>query len=166
MNTKKKTTEESKTEKSTALKKWIPIKNELSDKWILNEETQRKRPISKGAIMICELGENIGSEQNKKRPVLVVSNQYINQGNTVIVVPLSTKLKTKTNKNGKIVPRYLSHYFLKQENYPFLKSDSAVKCENIRTISKVRLTDYLGLISDDDYKKIESRIKNIFDFQK
>lgn len=156
--------EEIKKNKTTALKNWSSIKTILSNNWISDEETPKKRTISKGAIMICDLGENIGSEQNKKRPVLVVSNNHINQGNNVIVVPLSTKLKTKHNKNGKVVPRYPSHYFLKQEKYPFLEEDSVVKCENIRTVSKIRLSDYIGLVSEEDYHKIKNRLKNIFDF--
>ncbi|MGL4373926.1 MAG: type II toxin-antitoxin system PemK/MazF family toxin [Turicibacter sp.] len=155
--------EDLKKDKIAALKKWGIEKTSLSTNWISNEDTQKKRPISKGAIMICDLGENIGSEQNKKRPVLVVSPNQINKGNNVIVVPLSTKLKTKTNKNGKIVPRYSSHYFLQKQNYLFLEQDSAVKCENIRTVSKVRLGDYLGLVSSEDYQKIENRLKNILD---
>ncbi len=156
--------EEKKRNKTTALKEWGSIKKTLSDNWISDEETQRKRPISKGAIMICELGENIGSEQNKKRPVLVVSNNHINRANNVIVVPLSTTLKTRKNKDGIDIPRYQSHYFLKKEKYPFLEADSAVKCENIRTVSKIRLSDYLGIVDENDYNKIKNRLKNVFDF--
>ena len=86
--------------KNQALMTWNSEKIKLSDQWIDNEVNQRNRTMSQRAIYLCNLGENIGSEQCKLRPVLIVSNNKINKGNNVIVVPLSTKIKTITNKKG------------------------------------------------------------------
>ena len=49
-----------------------PNKITLANEWIENEQTQMKRLIVQGAIFTCELGENIGTEQNGERSVLVL----------------------------------------------------------------------------------------------
>ena len=148
--------------KNQALMTWNSEKIKLSDQWIDNEVNQRNRTMSQRAIYLCNLGENIGSEQCKLRPVLIVSNNKINKGNNVIVVPLSTKIKTITNKKGKEIPRYKTHYFLTPEKYPFLSEKSVAKCEHITTVSKVRLTSYFGMIDEDDFNKIMIRINSNF----
>lgn len=151
-----------KTLKNQALTKWTSEKIKLSDQWIDNEVKQRNRTMSQRAIYLCNLGENIGSEQSELRPVLIVSNNKINRGNNVLVVPLSTKLRTMTNKKGKEVPRYNTHFFLTPEKYTFLKEKSVVKCEHLTTVSKVRLTSYFGMIDQEDFNKVMVRINSNF----
>lgn len=153
-----------KTQKSAALTRWHSNKITLAHRWIDDEITQKQRRMVQGAIHLCELGENVGSEQNKKRPVLIISNNNINKNNTnVVVIPLSSKLATKTNKKGTVIPRYSTHYFLKKSKYTFLDSDSSVKTEHIATVSKVRLDAFLGKIDQDDIDKVSIRLKTLFD---
>lgn len=159
--------EREKVDKETALRNWNENKVSLANNWIDNENVQMSRSIVKGAVFMCDLGENIGSEQNGLRPVLVVSNDRMNQtSGNVKVIPLSKRLKTKvTEENGrrKTVPRFYSHYFLYTRRYPFLALDSAVKVEELTTVNKVRLQEYLGNVSAYDLKKINVRIKWVFD---
>ncbi|MEW5208098.1 type II toxin-antitoxin system PemK/MazF family toxin, partial [Bacillus cereus] len=70
-----------KTQKSAALTRWHSNKITLAHRWIDDEVTQKQRRMVQGAIHLCELGENVGSEQNKKRPVLIISNNNINKNN-------------------------------------------------------------------------------------
>jgi mRNA interferase MazF len=157
-----------KVDKKAKLGEWHPKKIALANEWIENEQTQMKRPIIRGAIFTCELGENIGTEQNGERPVLIISNDRINRtSGSVKVAPLTTKLKTKiiTDRKGKtkVVPRLATHYFLKKEVYPFLAQTSAVKVEELTTVNKVRLKQHIGNINDDDLNKIMNRVKWVFD---
>ncbi|WP_051585847.1 type II toxin-antitoxin system PemK/MazF family toxin [Caldanaerobius polysaccharolyticus] len=47
--------------------------------------------VKKGYIFFCELGFNIGSEQNHKRPVIVLQNDKGNSSSpTTIVAPITT----------------------------------------------------------------------------
>jgi len=148
--------------KEKALRAWTEDKIFLSKEWIENENTQKKRNMVRGAIHICKLGENIGSEQNEERPVLIISNDLVNStGGNVTVIPLTSRLTKKTVK-GKEVPKYRSHYFLKKDDYDFLTYDSALKCEDITTVSKIRLGDYLGNVTDSDLSKVLIRVKWVF----
>lgn len=158
-----------KQKKEKALNQWQPRKVKMALAFIEDEKKQRERNFVKGAVHLCELGENVGSEQNEERPVLIVSNNRINSSSTnVMVIPLSKTLKTKvgTNRKGKkqIVPKLGTHYFLKKVQYNFLTFDSAAMAEGITTVSKIRLGKHLGEISEDDFKKILSRLKWVFDF--
>lgn len=148
-----------KSRKEKVLRKWTETKISLSKAWIDNETTQKKRNMVRGAIHVCNLGENIGSEQNEERPVLIISNDLVNStGGNVIVIPLTSRLTKKVVK-GNEVPKYRSHYFLKKDYYKFLTYDSALKCEDITTVSKIRLGDHLGNVTESDLSKILIRVK-------
>lgn len=159
--------EKAKQLKEVALKEWFPRKIVLAKEFIEEEDKQKSRNIIKGAIHLCELGQNLGSEQNEERPVLIVSNNRINSTSTNIkVIPLSKTLKTKTiNQKGKTqtVPKYRTHFFLEKTKYPFLTYRSAAMVEGLTTVSKIRLGKYLGNILDEDLKRILSRLKWVFD---
>lgn len=159
--------EKDKMEKTRALDEWHKNKVVLAHEWIDDEEKQMARTIVQGGIHLCELGENIGTEQNGERPVLIISNDRINTtSGSIKVIPLSKRLKTKviTDRKGKqkTVPRLASHYFLKREKYTFLARDSAVKAEELTTVNKVRLKRHLGNIDSNDLQKILNRVKWVF----
>lgn len=159
-----------KTKKRKALNNWHPLKETLAIRFIEEEDIQQKRHMTKGSIHLCQLGENLGSEQNEERPVVIVSNDRINATSTnVKVVPLTKKLKTKeiTNRKGEVqvVPRIRTHFFLKKEKYDFLDYDSAAKTEEVTTVSKIRMGKHLGNIDSGDFEKIKSRLKWVFDFK-
>lgn len=150
------TIEEQKQQKRDRLYQWTPEKEILAHTWIENMQTQKERTMIQGAIFNCILGENIGSEYNKKRPVLIISNNRLNKSaNTITVIVLSTKLKFKTTGKGTKIPCYKSHHFLRQENYDFLREDSVVKAEYMMNVSRVRLSDFLGKISEKDLNSIK-----------
>lgn len=152
-----------KTYKSHSLRTWSETKETLSHEWIENRLTHKGRQILRGGIYMCHLGDNIGDEHGKHRPVLVVSNELINKtSGNVSVVPLTTKLKKKaiidpqTKRVIKYLdkPRYKSHYFLWKSKYGFLDDNSATVCEEVKTVSKVRLGKHKGDISPTDLNKV------------
>jgi len=148
-----------KADKKWKLRNWHRKKEDLSIKWIENKKTQRARKLKQGAIYLCALGENIGSELNtddgELRPVLVISNDTINNtADNVTIIPLSKKLRYYLNRRGEKRPKYNSHYFLFKKDHPFLDHDSAVRCEEIRTVSKIRIERKLGNVSPKTLQKI------------
>lgn len=58
--------------------------------------TNKHRQVLHGQIWFCDLGYNLGTEKNKMRPVLVMSNNKINNSEKVVVVCI-TDAKGKVN---------------------------------------------------------------------
>lgn len=86
--------------------------------------------ISKGDVFYAELDGAIGSEQKGNRPVIIVQNDIGNKYSpTTIIVPLTKKINNKT--------RIPTHLNLKSSNY--IKYDSTILAEQIRTIDKSRI---------------------------
>lgn len=146
-------------ENISASSKWLKRKTELIEakETLLQRKAQKGTQwvaqVYRGGIYDAELGEgNIGGEKNKTRPVLVVSPNHLNRGNTVIVVPLSTKYKL--GNNG--LPRYKNNFLLKTSTYSFLSGDSMVKFEDIRSVDVVRLRELRGNVSKEDMDRMKN----------
>jgi mRNA interferase MazF len=92
--------------------------------------------ICRGCIFYADLGETIGSEQNGIRPVLIIQNNLWNLlSPTVIAAPITSKLK-KTEQAPHV---YLGKRF-------GLTEESMILLEQIRTLDKVRLINYVGTV--------------------
>lgn len=104
-----------------------------------------KEKIYRGDIYLADLNPVIGSEQGGIRPVLVIQN---NKGNfyspTIIVAAISGNVSGKAK-----IP---THYRI--QAYSGLKEESLVLLEQIRTIDKQRLQEYIGKLNQTDMKKI------------
>lgn len=140
--------------------KWLRRKVELiEEKQLLVSKNNRKSiclQIYRGGIFDCELGlDNIGCEKNKTRPVLVLSNNCLNKGHTVVIVPLSTKFERKMDSG---MAKYNNHYLLKKEDYPFLDTDSVVKFEDIRSVDVIRLRSLRGNIQKSDMDRMKRNL--------
>lgn len=157
--------ETDKVKKSERLLRWSADKFHICMHRIDHEETYNNMQIVQGAIYTCEFGENIGYEQGRprlgnRRPALVISNNTHNRRSaTVIVLPLSTKIKRFTISNQVKKPIIRSQYFLYKSRYPFLKDDSVVKVEKIREVDKVRLDALMGNITKTDLNNILMRLE-------
>lgn len=97
------------------------------------------REIRRGDLYYAELDPIVGSEQAGTRPVLVVSNDIGNQYSPVIViVPITSRRIGK-----KQLPTHV------EVRIPeLLKNDSTALTEQIRTIDKLRLKEYIGSLPD------------------
>lgn len=109
-----------------------------------NEECMR------GDIFQADLGTNgEGCEQAGVRPVLILQNNKGNaHSNTTIIAPLSSKKKTNQP----------THCFVAKGNGTGLSLNSYILLEQIRVISKQRLKEKLGNLSEDDMKKVNKAI--------
>lgn len=160
--------------KKGRLESWSTEKERLSTEWIENEFRERGRFIKQGEIYTCDVGENIGSEirGHEKageeiahvRPVLVISDTRFNNNGLLTVLPLTSTVKTKEDKAvpKRISPTIKNHYILRKSNYEFLKNDSTISPNQIRSISSIRLKHFLGSISEDDLPGIKNRLKTFF----
>ena len=93
--------------------------------------------IRKGDIYYARLDPVIGSEQEGKRPVVVVQNNLANKYSpTIIIAPITTILKKL----------YLPTHIVIYKNN-FLKKDSTILVEQVRVIDKSRIEKFLGRLS-------------------
>lgn len=99
-------------------------------------------------IYMCDLGENAGSVQSGKRPVLILQSNAV-LSPTVIIAPITTSFKK---------PNMVSHIILSDE--PDLAMESMVLLEQLRTVNISDLECYCGCIRNrQDMKDISEGIK-------
>ena len=106
-----------------------------------------EREIRRGDIYHANLNPVVGSEQGGYRPVWVIQN---NRGNkhspTVVVAAITSRPKHK-------MP---THVPLK--GIEGLEKDSVVLLEQLRTIDKKRLDDYVGTLDRQQMLKVEKAL--------
>lgn len=101
--------------------------------------TKQLNEIRRGDIFFADLNPVRGSEQGGLRPVLVIQNNIGNRHSpTVIIAPITSKLK----KNG--LP---THVGLPRDIG--LPAKSMVLLEQVRTIDKSRLSNYIAALDDE-----------------
>ena len=107
-------------------------------------------PIYNNFIYWCNLGINIGSEQNKLRPVLILKTSKNSPICTIL--PLTTK---------RLQDGFWFHIDLE-------KIDSTILVEQLKVVSKIRITNPyrkkgdLVSISQNDWYKINSQLENLY----
>lgn len=95
-----------------------------------------KETIRRGDIFYANLSGTVGSEQGGVRPVLVIQNDVGNRSsNTIIAAAITSKVKRlDMPTHAKLGKRF------------GLAEDSIVLLEQIRTIDKSRLSQYVGSV--------------------
>lgn len=98
---------------------------------------EQKRIIRRGDVFYADLSPVVGCEQSGIRPVLIIQNDIGNRYSpTVIVVAITSKLK-------KELPTHVEIGCMEP-----LQKNSVVLLEQIRTIDRIRLLEYIGSLSD------------------
>ncbi len=106
--------------------------------------------MKRGEVYYVDLNPTEGSEINKIRPAIIVSNNEINQFSTVILIVPCT-----TYKKGRKI--YRSQVLIKADE-DGLTNDSVALGEQMRSISKTRIKSKLGQISDQVLTKIDQAL--------
>jgi len=102
----------------------------------------------RGEIWFVSLEPVVGHEIGKTRPALVISNDRNNLfAETVTVLPITSKIK-------KIYP---FEVFLPGEEIKLLKN-SKVKCNQIRTIDKKRLINFVSTLLPEKLERVEKAL--------
>lgn len=111
--------------------------------------------IFRGEIWLTNLNPGSGTELHKKRPVLIISSNEVNNHHPrVIVIPISTK-----NYSGLSVVKIAS-------KGSGLDKESVILPTEIRAIDKARLIKRLGKISSTKIKDVEEALKLILGIKK
>lgn len=109
-----------------------------------------KFPIYNNFIYWCNLGINIGSEQNKLRPVLILKTSK--NSPICAILPLTTK-------------RLNDHFWF---HIDLEEIDSTILIEQLKVVSKLRVTNpyrkkgQLVSISPNDWNKINLQLENLY----
>ena len=105
--------------------------------------------IKRGCVYLAALDPTVGREISKTRPVIVVSNDQNNlYAGTVSIVPLTSKNTEKI---------YPFEMFL-TKGTANLPKNSKAKTDQIRTIDKSRLVQFVGELADEEMAQIEKAI--------
>lgn len=113
----------------------------------------KERMISRGDLFYYDFGERVGSVQSGERPVLVVqADDYNKNAPTVIVAAVTSVIKK----------RYLPSHIILGDKFG-LKKPSMVLLEQVQTVNKDELSDYIGTIEDEHLlRQINATLKKTF----
>lgn len=108
-----------------------------------------ERTIKRGDIFYADLNPVVGSEQGGTRPVLIISNDIGNRHSpTVIVAAITSRVQTKAK-----LPTHTA-----VNDFEGLDKDSIILLEQIRTIDKQRLKQYMGLMTDNIMARVDKAL--------
>jgi mRNA interferase MazF len=117
--------------------------------------------MQRGDILYADLAPSLGSEADKLRPIIIVSNNIINrttvknQRGVITIVPLTTNVK-----------RVLSFQVFLPADITGLQYDSKAQAEQIRSIAYERfLPDILGRVPASYMARLEATLKRHLAFQ-
>ena len=105
------------------------------------------RKIMRGEIYYADLSPVIGSEQGGVRPVLILQNNIGNKYSPTVVVAAITSQISKT--------RLPTHVRI---GVPSLSKNSMVLLEQLRTIDKQRLSEYIGRVTTKEMAKVTNAL--------
>lgn len=105
-----------------------------------------ERRIRRGDMFYADLTFGIGSEQSGYRPTIIIQNNTGNKhSQTVIVAVITSKTTHK--------PKMPTHCYIKPQQG--LERDSLILLEQIRTIDKRRLCEYIGTLNSEVMGKVD-----------
>ena len=102
------------------------------------------KEIKRGEIYSADFGVGFGSEQGGVHPVLILQNNTGNKHSPTTIVAAITGRTTKA-----ALPTHVSF------TADFMKTESIVLLEQLRTIDKARLGDYAGKLNKDTMGKVD-----------
>src|SRR5439155_8413844 len=105
--------------------------------------------ILRGEVWLLDLNPTLGRGQAGTRPALIISENIFNKSpaDLVIVVPI-----TSQNKNIR------SHVRI-EEGEGGLTLESFAKCEDVRSVSKIRFIRKFGSVSKETTGAVEQRLR-------
>ena len=104
--------------------------------------------IRRGDVYYADLSPVVGSEQGGVRPVVVVQNDKGNRySKTIIVAPISKKMSK---------PPIPTHVIFSDDSPSYV---SMILCEQLRTIDKKRLGQWICTLDEKTLEKINRAIR-------
>ena len=94
--------------------------------------------VHRGDVWLVNLDPTIGAEIKKTRPAMVISSDLANQsGAMVTIVPVSDRGEKVYPFETEVPPRIGG-----------LTKQSKIKCQQIRSVDRLRLVRFLGVMPD------------------
>ena len=106
--------------------------------------------ILRGDLYYADLTPVTGSEQGGVRPVLMIQNDMGNRFSPTVIVAAVTSRQDKHP-----LPTHVSI----SPNHCGLKESSVVLLEQLRTIDRVRLREYIGRLTEQDMKQVDHALR-------
>ena len=104
--------------------------------------------IRRGDVYYADLSPVVGSEQGGVRPVVVVQNDKGNRySKTIIVAPISKEMSK---------PPIPTHVIFSDDSLSYV---SMILCEQLRTIDKKRLGQWICTLDEKTLEKINRAIR-------
>ena len=110
------------------------------------EHTQGQ--IRRGDVYLADLRPAVGSEQNGVRPVLIIQNNTGNKYSPTVIAAAITSRQTKS--------RMPTH--VRVGEVPGMFRNSIILLEQIRTIDKSRLLDYIGSLQPKTMRRVDAAL--------
>jgi mRNA interferase MazF len=110
--------------------------------------------VKRGDVVVANLDPTIGVEIKKTRPVIVLSNDSINQFSQLVVVVPLTKNTAHRSPSHAIIPKGVAR----------LTFASKVVTEQIKAVDKRRLVKRLGSLTPALLAQVERALKNTLAF--
>nr|WP_252198605.1 type II toxin-antitoxin system PemK/MazF family toxin [Clostridium sp. MCC353] len=113
-------------------------------------EGRTKVNILRGDLYYADLTPVTGSEQGGVRPVLMIQNDMGNRFSPTVIVAAVTSRQDKhpLPTHVPINPKPCG-----------LKEHSVVLLEQIRTIDRVRLREYIGRLTEEDMRQVDHALR-------
>lgn len=113
----------------------------------------QKKEIKRGDLFYYDFGVREGSIQSGVRPVLVLQADRFNANAPTVIVACVTAVMKK---------KYLPSHIILGRNFG-LRKPSMVLLEQIQTVNKESLTDYIGTVDDDGlWRQMNAALKKTF----
>lgn len=106
--------------------------------------------ILRGDLYYANLTPVTGSEQGGVRPVLMIQNDMGNWVSPTVIIAAVTSRQDK---------RPLPTHVQISPNHCGLKEHSVVLLEQIRTIDRVRLREYIGRLTEEDMRQVDHALR-------
>jgi mRNA interferase MazF len=129
---------------------------------LAQKQTVKNMLIKRGQIYWAALGKNVGSEQNEKRPVIILQND---QGNrfapTTIVAPITDPDKKRAKPLPVEVPIDLKGPNPNDPSNPITLVKGVIRLQQIRVLSKARLEKMICDLNDPNLTQLNPNIDDL-----
>ncbi len=115
--------------------------------------------MKRGEVYWADLAPRSGSEQQGRRPVIVISHDAFSQTQnwrSIIVVPLSTSV-AQAGRGPSAV--------LLTQGAAGLGKDSVALCHQVTTLDRSKLTQRIGELNSTELSQVEDGLKAAMDLQ-
>lgn len=139
---------------------WASEKDSLHD--LSKKKSIQNMQCKRGQIYWAVLGKNVGSEQNERRPVIVVQNDMGNRfGPTTIVAPITDPDLDRPKPLPTEVKIHLEQENPDDASEPLVLVTGLVRAQQLRVISKARLEKMIVDLNDEETKEIHPTASQI-----